>query len=325
MDKQKSQISETLSNNRPERAVQFLLTAAAVAALAYFVIGILSPLYPTMMTLFAFFLITSTVIFFSIEGNNRQQVFDWIRNGFFPKPPNLIDILEDQLNLLHQKLKLTGKEISKMRKQMQQVSRQIQQNKGQINKALEQAENAKSRSNRKDLIISTRKAQRLQQSNQRLEDLFVRMEDISSILSKLYRYADFQYEEYQDQVDLKRTEFELYQSAYKAMKAARDFQSNSHQLNAFMDTFNKDISATIGHLDQTLEEAQNFFDRVDQDADFSVNDAPVLQLPETEDWQRINEKLLQKDQQVLDLDDPETHPDKEKEIDNRYDDYLDNF
>ncbi|MEO1438543.1 MAG: hypothetical protein AAFV80_23590, partial [Bacteroidota bacterium] len=111
MDQRKPQISETWSNHRPEKAVQFLLTAAAIAAVAYFVIGILSPLYPTMMTLFAFFLITSTVIFLSLEGNSRQHLMDWVRNGFFPKKPTLIDLLEDQLDLLYQKLALTGKEI----------------------------------------------------------------------------------------------------------------------------------------------------------------------------------------------------------------------
>ena len=67
------------------------------------------------------------------------------------------------------------------------------------------------------MILKTRKAGRLQESNMRLEDLYKRMEALYRILNKMQETSYVMAEDLKDQVAVKETERTAIMASHSAM------------------------------------------------------------------------------------------------------------
>ena len=97
-----------------------------------------------------------------------------------------IAILKDYAASLGENLKTMGKQINQLRAQMHKLNETIFKNNQEINANLQLASEAKEKQKEKTMILKSRKAGRLKESNMKLQKLHNKMEVMYRVLVKMY-------------------------------------------------------------------------------------------------------------------------------------------
>src|SRR5690606_28076559 len=147
-----------------------------------------------------------------------KGVMRWITGLFVQIDP--IGILKSYVDNLKDNLRKMNKQIAQLRGQMHKLQEVIHNNKKQIETSLNMASKAREADKQNILILKSRQAGRLKESNMRLEELYRKMEVLYRVLTKMYENSQILMEDIQDQVAVKEQERKAIHASHSAMRSA---------------------------------------------------------------------------------------------------------
>lgn len=239
-----------------------------------------------------------------------KSVMRWVTGLFVQIDP--ISILKSYVEELADNLKKMNKQIIKIRGQMHRLKEIILNNKKEIHTNLDQASAAQKNEQKAQVILKSRKAGRLKESNMKLEDLYKKMEILYRVLMKMYENSEILKEDVADQVEIKEQEFKAIKASHSAMNSAMDIiRGNSDKKAMFemaLETIADDVSQKVGEMEQFMELSESFMASIDlQNGIFEEEGLKMLEKWENEGVSLIlggeKEQLLLEgeSEQVLDL------------------------
>ena len=261
-----------------------------------------------------------------------KSVMRWVTGLFVQLDP--IGILKSYVEDLKDNLRKMNKQISILRGQMHKLQEIIFNNKKQIESNLQLASKAKASNKQAIMILKSRKAGRLRESNMRLEDLYKKMEVLYRVLTKMYENSQILMEDIKDQVEVKEQERKAIHASHSAMRSAMSIMSGDPDRRAMFDSAMEaiadDVASKVGEMERFMEMSSNFMDSIDlQNGIFEEEGMKMLEKWEKEGVSLIlgeeKQNLLLKandDDEVLDLDQPVKEPVREAGHRNQYDSFF---
>jgi len=262
-----------------------------------------------------------------------NSMMRWVTGMFIKLDP--IGILKAYVDDLRDNLKKMNKQIGRLRGQMHQLKELILKNRKEIKSNLNLASEAKDENKKNIMILKTRKAGRLKESNIKLEDLYKKMEILYRVLVKMEENSKIMMEDVQDQVKVKEVERKAIRTSHSAMKSAMNIISGNKDKRMMFDqaleAIADDVSQKVGEMEQFMELSDSFMKSIDlQNGVFEEEGLKMLEKWENEGISLLlgdeKQSLLLKannDEEILDL--SETRKEKVlREVDhqNQYDNFF---
>lgn len=242
-------------------------------------------------------LVISAILYLFFDPKMRQLVWylfqsamRWFTGRIIQIDP--INILRGYVDDLRGNIKKMYRQIGKLRAQMHILLEQIHINKADIESNLNLASEAREKDKRSVMILKSRKAGRLQESNIRLEDLYRRMDLLYKVLNKMYENSAILAEDIEDQVSLKEKERKFIHAGHSAMQSAMNVISgNTDQRLLFdraLEAVADDVAGKVGEMEQFMELSENFMASIDlQKGIFEEKGLELL-----EKWEKHGESML---------------------------------
>ena len=309
-----------------------ILTVKSIA----FIVGALTSGIGLVLTL----AVLGTIIFTILDSKARnlvwymyKSVMRSITSIFVKLDP--IAILKGYVNDLKENLRKMNRQISMLRGQMHKLQELILNNRKEIQSNLTLASQAKETDKQAVLILKSRKAGRLKESNMKLEDLYKKMEILYRVLGKMYENSEVMLEDIEDQVEIKEQERIAIHASHSAMKSAMSIISGDKDKRMVFDmaleAIADDVGNKVGEMERFMDMSENFMKSVDlQNGIFEEEGLKMLEKWEKEGVSSIlgdeKQNLLKQaddDNNVLDLNAPIARPEKVENRKNQYDSFFD--
>ena len=247
---------------------------------------------------------------------------------------NPMAILKAYVSDLKANLKKMRKQIGKLRAQMHKLQEMIVNNQRDIKTNIQLAGKAKRSNQEAQMILKSRKAGRLKESNMKLEDLYKRMEVLYRVLTKMHENSAILAEDIVDQVEMKEQERKAMLAGHSAMKSAMSIIKGDSDKRAMFDqaleAIADDVSGKVGEMERFMEMSEDFMSSIDlQNGIFEEKGMEML-----EKWEKESTSLLlggeksdilnqaNDEDNVLDLNEPIKQPQKVGRS-NQYDSFFD--
>ena len=327
---------------RPEGVTGAIFLGAIVAILAFLVvksaaivIGALTSGVGLIVTL----AVLGAIIFTALDSKARNLVWYMYKSamraitGIFVKM-DPIAILKGYVSDLKENLRKMNKQVSMLRGQMHKLQELILNNRKEIQSNLHLASQAKETDKQAVMILKSRKAGRLKESNIKLEDLYKKMEILYRVLRKMYENSEVILEDIQDQVEIKEQERKAMHASHSAMKSAMSIISGDSDKRAMFDmaleAIADDVANKVGEMERFMDMSESFMNSVDlQNGIFEEEGLKMLEKWEKEGVSAIlgsqKEKLIQEaedESNVLDINAPIKRPEKVEVRRNQYDSFF---
>jgi hypothetical protein len=217
-----------------------------------------------------------------------------------------IGILKSYIEDLEDNLVKMRTQIGKLRGQMRHMLGLIEGNEAEILKQMKLASAAKEKNMDQQMVLSSRKAARLKESNEKYRSLHQRMEVMSRILNKMHDNSEILLEDTKDQVKLKEQERKAIRASHSAMQSAMSIISGDPDKRAMfdmaMEAVAEDVASKVGEMERFMEMSANFMNSVDlQNGVFEEDGFRML-----EQWEQQSTLMLlgegQPKSNTLDLD-----------------------
>ncbi len=261
-----------------------------------------------------------------------KSVMRWITGIFVQVDP--IGILKSYVEELQGNLRKMNKQISQLRAQMHKLKEIIVNNQREIQSNLKMASKAKANQKTNVMILKSRRAGRLKESNMKLEDLYKRMEVLYRVLTKMYENSQILAEDIKDQVAVKDQERKAIHASHSAMKSAMSIISGDPDKRAMfdmaMEAVTEDVASKVGEMERFMEVSANFMNSIDlQQGVFEEDGLKML-----EKWEKESTSLLLGDEKtnllleaeddgnVLDLNAPIREKVRDSQHRNQYDNFF---
>ncbi len=284
-------------------------------------------------------LVLGAIIYMALDSKARNLISYMYRSamraitGLFVQI-DPIGILKSYVDDLKDNLRKMNKQITKLRGQMHKLKELIINNQKEIKSNLTQASKARDTDKKAVMILKSRKAGRLKESNVKLEDLYKKMEVMYRVLSKMYENSEILVEDVSDQVKVKEQERKAIRASHSAMNSAMSIINGNADKRAMFDqaleAVADDVSQKVGEMERFMEVSENFMSSIDlQNGVFEEEGMKML-----EKWEREGESLLlgeakeelilkaESDSDVLDLNAPVASPEL-ADRSNQYDTFFD--
>ncbi len=256
----------------------------------------------------------------NLIGYMYKSVMRWITGIFVTIDP--IGILKNYVDDLEDNLRKMSKQIGALRGQMRKLSTLMQDNNKEIDNNMKLASLAKRKGNDQQMVLASRKAARLKESNGKYHALHSKMEVMYRILTKMYQNSEILLEDTRDQVKLKEQERKAIRSSHSAMKSAMSVISGDPDkramFDAAMEAVADDVANKVGEMERFMEMSANFMESVDlQNGVFEEEGIKML-----EKWEKESTLLLMGGNEVissddsLDLNQPAARPDRQERSSN---------
>jgi len=258
-----------------------------------------------------------------------KSIMRWVTGIFVQIDP--IGILKSYVDDLKKNLSNMNQQISKLRGQMHRLREIIMNNQKEIQNNLSLASKARDTNKQSMMILKSRRAGRLQDSNLRLEDLYKRMEVMYRVLTKMYENSEILLEDIQDQVKVKEQERKAIHASHSAMRSAMNIISGDkdqrYMFDMALEAIADDVSQKVGEMERFMEMSANFMNSVDlQNGVFEEEGLAML-----ERWEKEGASLLlgeekkilllqaEDESNILDLNAPIKKPERAPNHKNQYD------
>ncbi len=227
-----------------------------------------------------------------------------------------IGILKNYVSDLESNLAKMRKQIGAIKGQMRKIQNLIDENGKEIDTNMKLAQAARNAGKEKQMLLSSRKAARLKETNQKYSALHQKMEVLYRILAKMHTNSEILLEDTKDQVKLKEQERKAIRTSHSAMKSAMSVISGDPDKRAMfdmaMEAVADDVASKVGEMEQFMEMSSSFMDSVDlQNGLFEEQGLQML-----EEWEKKSTLMLMEggltSNDVLDLDSPVARPQKQE-------------
>ncbi len=194
-----------------------------------------------------------------------KSVMRWITGIFVTLDP--IGILKNYISDLEDNLRKMSKQIGALRGQMRKLKNIMETNDKEIQNNLQLASKARERDMQQQMILSSRKAARLKETNAKYRALHSKMEVMHRILDKMYKNSEILLEDTRDQVAVKDQERKAIRASHSAMKSAMSIISGDPDKRAMFDqaieAVADDVASKVGEMERFMEMSANFMNSVD--------------------------------------------------------------
>ena len=328
---------------RPEGKTGALVLALVLAAVVFGVINlwpVIVGAFSTGIGLAAILLVLGLVLYLALDSKMRNLIWyfykksmRWLTGLFVKIDP--ISILKTYISDLKDNVKKMHRQIAQLRGQMHQLQEIIYNNNKSIKSNIEQASEARQRDKRNVMILKSRKAGRLKESNMRLEDMYNRMEILYRVLRRMSENSEILLEDLKDQVYLKDQERKAILASHTAMRSAMDVVKGDgdkrEMFDRALEAVADDVSQKVGEMEEFMVMSEDFMNSIDiQNGVFEEKGLQLL-----EKWEQESDSLLLGDEKVdlllsasdnediLDLNEPVKRPVREENHRNQYDSFFD--
>jgi phage shock protein A len=189
----------------------------------------------------------------------------WITGWFVTIDP--IGILKNYVDDLKDNLAKLGKQIGEIKGQMRKLRTTMKENDEEIRQNLLIAKKAKEKGDEKHMLLSSRKAARLRESNEKYDTLVKKMDILSRVLNKMYSNSEILLEDTKDQVKVKEQERKAIRASHSAMKSAMSVLSGDKDKRAMFDQalehIADDVATKVGEMEQFMEMSSNIMNKID--------------------------------------------------------------
>jgi hypothetical protein len=206
-------------------------------------------------------------------------------------------------------------QIGNIRGQMRKLKTLMEENGSEIENNLKLAQKAKEQGIQNQMVLSSRKAARLRETNEKYRVLYNKMEVLSRVLSRMYQNSEVLLEDTKDQVKHKEEERKAIRASHSAMKSAMSVISGDADKRAIFDMaleeIADDVAQKVGEMEHFMEMSSNFMNSVDlQNGVFEEEGLKML-----DDWEKKSTLMLMGGKSdTLDLKDaPETELREDRE------------
>jgi|SRR5690625_60724 len=219
-----------------------------------------------------------------------KSVMRWITGLFIQIDP--IGILKSYVQDLEKNIKKLSKQIGSLRGQMRKLKTLTEENEKEIEYNMLLAQKAKEKGQENQVLLASRKAARLQESNQKYADLQEKMTILYRVLSRMYANSEILLEDTKDQVKLKEQERKAIRTSYSAMKNAMDIISGSgskrEMFDAALENIADDLANKVGEMEHFMEMSASLMNSVDlQSGIFEEQGLKML-----EEWEKNSSIML---------------------------------
>lgn len=293
----------------------FMLAVLALAGWAIFTFSAaIMTFISTTLGLVAGLAVLGVIVFMALDSKTRalvsymyQSVMRKITGIFVTIDP--IGILKNYVSDLEKNLRKMGKQIGEIKGQMRKLKTMVTENNKTIEENLAIAKKAKQMSNEKAMVLSTRKAARLKETNGKYVALHKKMSVLYRVLSKMYSNSEILLEDTKDQVKVKEQERKAIRTSHSAMKSAMSIIKGDPDRRAMFDQAMEgiadDVANKVGEMEQFMDMSSEFMDSIDlQNGVFEEKGLKML-----EEYEKKSTLLLlggAESSETLDLDDMPT-------------------
>ena len=283
---------------RPEGVTGLIFLAAIVAGAGYLVATLpWSIIFANTLYLAATLAVLGVVVYMILDPKMRalvgymyKSVMRGLTSAFVTLDP--IGVLKNYVEDLQDNLVKMREQIGKLRGQMRHLMGLMEKNSGEIDKQMKLASAAKKKNMDQQMILASRKAARLRESNEKYQNLHQRMEVMYRILNKMHDNAEVLLEDTKDQVKLKEQERKAIRASHSAMKSAMSVISGDPDKRAMfdmaMEAVAEDVANKVGEMERFMEMSANFMDSVDlQNGVFEEEGMKML-----EQWEQQSTLML---------------------------------
>ncbi|GAA5221967.1 PspA/IM30 family protein [Membranihabitans marinus] len=258
-----------------------------------FIIGLMANVFYLSLIIVAF----AVLLYMVLDPRMRnlvwymyKSVMRWITGMFIQIDP--IGILKSYVQDLEDNLKKMSKQIGLLRGQMRKIKTLMEDNVKEIDNNMLLAQKAKEIGQDNQLLLASRKAARLKESNQKYASLLNKMTVLYKVLSKMYSNSEVLLEDTKDQVKLKEQERKAIRTSYGAMKSAMDIIAGTgnkrEMFDAALENIADDLANKVGEMEQFMEMSSSVMDSVDlQNGVFEEQGLKML-----EEWEKKSTIML---------------------------------
>ncbi|MDZ4683346.1 MAG: hypothetical protein SGI94_23115 [Saprospiraceae bacterium] len=285
---------------RPEGVTGAIFLAAIVAGggfLLYTFMPFLLALAQNVLYLSLMLVAIGTILYLVLDPKMRnlfwygyKSIMRRITGVFVNIDP--IGILKSYVEDLQDNLVKMRKQIGLLRGQMRQLQGLMETNNKEIEQNLKLAAAAKVGGKDPQLVLASRKAARLQESNEKYRVLVNRMEILYRILVKMHDNSEILLQDTKDQVELKEEERKAIRASHSAMKSAMSVMSGDPDKRAMfdmaMEAITEDVAGKVGEMERFMEMSSGFMNSVDlQNGVFEEQGLQML-----EEWEQKSTLML---------------------------------
>lgn len=285
---------------RPEGVTGAIFLIALLAGggyLLYQALPTLIALTSNILYLSVMLLVLAAIVYVVLDPRMRNLVWYMYKSimrsitGMFVQI-DPIGILKSYVDDLRDNLQKMSKQIGVLRGQMRKLSTLMDDNEKEIKSQLALAGQAQKQDNNQQLVLATRKAARLKESNEKYSTLHSKMELMYTILTRMYQNSEILLEDTKDQVNLREQERKAIRASHSAMKSAMSVISGDPDKRAMFDSAMEaiadDVANKVGEMERFMELSANFMDSVDlQNGVFEEEGLKML-----EKWEKESNLLL---------------------------------
>jgi hypothetical protein len=293
---------------RPEGKTGLFFMLAVLAGLGYVLVKFLPQIAAfasSLLGLVVTLLVLGAIIYMVLDPKVRTLVgymyksaMRKITSVFITIDP--IGILKNYVEDLEDNLKKMGEQIGALRGQMRKLKTIQEENATEIDYNMKLAQKAKEQGVEKQMLLSSRKAARLKESNDKYAVLENKMTILYRVLTKMYSNSEILLEDTKDQVKLKEEERKAIRASYSAMKSAMSIISGNSDKRAMFDqaleVIADDVAMKVGEMERFMEMSSSFMESVDlQNGVFEDKGMQML-----EEWEKNSTLLLMGDNKAED-------------------------
>ena len=203
-----------------------------------------------------------------------------------------IGILKTYVEELEGNLRKMREQIGKLRGQVRHLTTLVETNETEISKQLQLAKLAKERGKNQQMILSSRRAARLRESNQKYGALLTKMGVLNRVLNKMHENSEVLLEDTRDQVELRIQERKAIRASHGAMQSAMSVINGDPDQRALFDAamegIANDVATKVGEMERMMELSSDFMSSVDlQNGVFAEEGLQML-----EEWERKSDLML---------------------------------
>ena len=241
-----------------------------------------------------------------------------------------IGILKSYVEDLQDNLVKMRKQIGILKGQIRKLQTLMEDNDRTIDDSMKMASAAKDKGMENQVVLNTRKAARLKESNEKYNVLLQKMQVMYRILTKMHQNSEILLEDTKDQVNLKEQERKAIRTSHSAMKSAMSVMSGDPDkramFDAAMEAVTDDVANKVGEMERFMEMSSNLMQSIDlQSGVFEEAGMEMLEKWEQESSLMLLEGGRTKSEDTLDLDSPVARPEKRSESkggDTSYDNFF---
>lgn len=308
---------------RPEGVTGAIFLAAVLGGAGYLLFTMMPAIIAGtlgLIKLIALLSVLAILIYVVLDPKMRNLVWYMYKSvmrsvtGMFVKI-DPIGILKSYVEDLESNLRKMGKQIGILKGQMRKMTTLIEENEKEINNNLKLASVAKRQSNENQVILATRKAARMKETNAKYAALNTKMQVLYRILDKMYKNSEILLEDTKDQVKMKEQERKIIRTSHSAMKSAMSVISGDPDKRAMFDmaleNIADDVASKVGEMERFMEMSANVMDSIDlQNGVFQEEGMQML-----EKWEQESTMMLlgpeASSSDMLDLNSPTARPEQQ--------------